>query len=61
MRRQGCRKVHNEELHNLNSSPNIIKIIKVNEDEIGRACSTNAARRGMRIGHWLKGQRERDY
>jgi hypothetical protein len=33
------RKLHNEELHNLYSSPNVIRIIK--EDEIGRACSTN--------------------
>jgi hypothetical protein len=24
----GCRKVHNEELHNLNSSPGMIRIIK---------------------------------
>jgi hypothetical protein len=24
----GCRKLHNEELHNLYSSPNIIKILK---------------------------------
>jgi hypothetical protein len=31
------RKLHNEELHNLYSSPN--RMIK--EDEIDRACSTN--------------------
>jgi hypothetical protein len=24
----GCRKLHNEELHNLNSSPNIARMIK---------------------------------
>jgi hypothetical protein len=35
----GWRKLHNEELHNLYSSPIIIRMIK--EDEIGRACSTN--------------------
>jgi hypothetical protein len=34
------RKLHNEELHNLYSSPNIIRMI-VKEDEMGRACSTN--------------------
>jgi hypothetical protein len=33
------RKLHNEELHNLYSSPSIIRMIK--EDEMGRACSTN--------------------
>jgi hypothetical protein len=33
------RKLHNEELHNLYSSPSIIRMIK--DDEVGRACSTN--------------------
>jgi hypothetical protein len=33
----GCRKLHNEELHNLYSSPSIIRMM----DEMGRACSTN--------------------
>jgi hypothetical protein len=35
----GWRKLHNEELHNLYSSPNIIETIK--EDEMGKAYSTN--------------------
>jgi hypothetical protein len=34
------RKLHNEELHNLYSSPSIISD-QVKEDEMGRACSTN--------------------
>jgi hypothetical protein len=34
------RKLHNEELHNLYSSPNI-KNDEVKEDERGRECSTN--------------------
>jgi hypothetical protein len=33
--------LHNEELHNLHTSPNIIRIIQVKEDEMSRACSTN--------------------
>jgi hypothetical protein len=33
------RKLHNEEFHNLYSSPNTIRMIK--EDEMGRACGTN--------------------
>jgi hypothetical protein len=33
------RKLHNEELHNLYSSPSKIRMVK--EDEIGMACSTN--------------------
>jgi hypothetical protein len=32
------KKLHNEELHNLYSSPNQVK-----EDEMDRACSTNGA------------------
>jgi hypothetical protein len=39
------RKLHNEELHNLYSSPSIIRMIK------SRACSA-MGRRGMRIGYW---------
>jgi hypothetical protein len=34
----GWRKLHNEELQNLYSSPSIIRMIK---DEMDRACSTN--------------------
>jgi hypothetical protein len=34
------RKLHNEELHDLYSSQSMIKIIKVEEDEMGGACST---------------------
>jgi hypothetical protein len=49
----GHRKLHNEELHNLYSSPNILRMIKSRrmrwaghvarmwEVEMGRACSTN--------------------
>jgi hypothetical protein len=36
----GWRELHNEELHNLYSSPSI-KSDLVKEDEMGRACSTN--------------------
>jgi hypothetical protein len=36
----GWRRLHNEELHNLYASPNIIIVIKI-EDVIGRACSTH--------------------
>jgi hypothetical protein len=35
----GCRKLHNEELHSLYSSPSIIRMIKSRR---GMACSTNA-------------------
>jgi hypothetical protein len=33
--------LHHEELQNLYSCPSIIRINKVKEDEMGRACSTD--------------------
>jgi hypothetical protein len=36
----GRRRVHNEELYNLYSSPSVIRIIK-SWNEMGKACSTN--------------------
>jgi hypothetical protein len=35
----GWRKLHNEELHNLYSSPSTIRMIK--QDGVDKACSTN--------------------
>jgi hypothetical protein len=37
--------LYNEELHNLYSSPNIIRNDKVKEDEMGRACTMNGEKR----------------
>jgi hypothetical protein len=48
----GWRKLHNEELRDLYSSPSIIIIIKSRRDVIGGACSTNGGRRGTCIGYW---------
>jgi hypothetical protein len=42
----GWRKLHEEHLHNLYSSPNIIRMNKVKEDEMGRACSTQGSKEG---------------
>jgi hypothetical protein len=38
-------KLHNEELHDLYSSPSIIRIIKSEEDEMGGTCSTKGEKR----------------
>jgi hypothetical protein len=35
------RKLHNDELHNLYSSPNIVRVIKIKEDEVGGTCGTH--------------------
>jgi hypothetical protein len=39
----GWRKLHNEELHNLYSSPSILRTVK--EGEMGRVCSMNGGKR----------------
>jgi hypothetical protein len=54
----GWRKLHNEELHNLYSSPSIIRTIKSRRMRwSGHVARTG--RRGMHIGDW-KSRKERD-
>jgi hypothetical protein len=56
---EGCIQLHNEELHNLYSSPNIIRIIESRrmrrEEHVARM-----RRRGMLIGFWWESQKEED-
>jgi hypothetical protein len=54
------RKLHNEELRGLYSSPSIIRIIKSRGMKwAGHA--VGMGRRGTRIDHWWECQRERDH
>jgi hypothetical protein len=53
------RKLHNEELHNLYSSPNIIRMIKSRRMRWARHLA-RMVRRGMNIGYWWESQNERD-
>jgi hypothetical protein len=39
---KALRKLHNEELHNLHSSPNISKVIEIKDNEMGGTCSRRA-------------------
>jgi hypothetical protein len=52
------RKLHNEELRDLYSSPSIIRIIKSRKV---RWAGHVARRRGTRINYWWESQRERDH
>jgi NADH:ubiquinone oxidoreductase subunit F (NADH-binding) len=52
----GWRKLHNEDLHNVYSSPSIITMIKSRTMRwVGRG------RRGMHTGYWWEFQKERDH
>jgi hypothetical protein len=57
----GCwRKLHNEELHNLHSSPNIIRMIK--SRRMGWAGHVaRMERTRMPIEYWWVSQKERDH
>jgi hypothetical protein len=56
----GWRKLHNEELHKLYSSPNIIRMIKIRR----MRWAWHVARmrnREMHVGYWWESQKERDH
>jgi hypothetical protein len=56
----GWRKLHNEELHNLYSSPNIIRMIKSRRVRwAGRIARIEEKRNALR--YWWESQKEIDY
>jgi hypothetical protein len=55
----GWRKLHNEELHNLYSSPSIIRMVKSRRMR-GAGIVPRTGGRGMHIGYWWENQKERD-
>ena len=54
------RRLHNEELNNLNSSPNIVRVIKSRRMRWAEHVERMGKERG-RIGSWWGNRRERDY
>jgi hypothetical protein len=56
----GWRKLHNEELHDLYSSPSIIRMIKSSGMERAGHVA-RMGRRGTLIDYWWESQRERDH
>jgi hypothetical protein len=54
------RKLHNEELRDLYSSPSIIRIMKSRKMRWA-VHVTRMGRRGTRIDYWWESQRERDH
>jgi hypothetical protein len=54
------RKLHNKELHNLSSSPSIIRMIKTRRMRWAGHVAL-MGRREMHIGYWWGSQKERDY
>jgi hypothetical protein len=55
----GWRKLHNEELHNLYSSPSIIRMIKSRRMRwAGHVARLGS--RGLGLGYWWEFQKERD-
>jgi hypothetical protein len=54
------RKLHNEELHNLYSSPDIIRMNKSRRMRWAGHVA-RIGRRGMHVGYWWESQNERDH
>jgi hypothetical protein len=54
------RKQHNEELHNLYSSPNIIRMIKSRSMRWAGHVARMGAKRNA-IGYWWESQKQRDH
>jgi hypothetical protein len=54
------RKLHNEELHSLYTSPNIIIMIKSRRMRLAGHVARMGIR-GMHIGYWWGSQKERDH
>jgi hypothetical protein len=54
------RKLHNDELHNMYSSPKIIRIIKSRRMRWAGHIA-RLGRRPLHIGYWWESQKERDY
>jgi hypothetical protein len=55
------RKLHNDELHTLYSSPNIIRVIKSRRMRLAGHVARMREGRGVFTGFWLEGPKVRDH
>jgi hypothetical protein len=55
-----CRRLHNEKLHNLNTSPSVIGMDKSRKMKWAGYIA-RMERKEMRIGYWWGIQKEREY
>jgi hypothetical protein len=55
------RKLHNEELHNLYSSPNIIRMTKSRRMRWAGHVARMGEKRNAYIGYWWESQKEGDH
>jgi hypothetical protein len=56
------RKLHNDELHSLNSSPNIVRVIKSRKMRwVGHVARMGEGRGEVFTGFWLGGPKARDH
>jgi hypothetical protein len=56
----GWRKLHNKELHNLYSLPNVIRLIKSRRMRWAGHVA-QMGRRGMHVGYWWENHKEGDH
>jgi hypothetical protein len=54
------RKLHNEQLNGLYSSPSVVRVIKINKNEMGGACSVYCGGE-MYTGFWWENLRKGDH
>jgi hypothetical protein len=56
-----CRKLHNEDLRDLYSSPSMIRMIRSKRIKLARHVARMKKKKVTRVAYWWGNQRERDH